>query len=117
MAAPGAIYRPRNSQSSNYYRCGEEHCETFVQFYEDRFERQYGFYRPYIQKVIYRYLVCVDLHNCFARVKYKSWSPEYFMTCCCYRYYFQSVIFNIIYYVRLRTCRWSFLSSSRSVPS
>jgi hypothetical protein len=57
------------------------------------------------------------LHNCFARVKYKSWSPEYFMTCCCYRYYFQSVIFNIIYYVRLRTCRWSFLSSSRSVPS
>jgi hypothetical protein len=47
------------------------------------------------------------LHNCFARVKYKSWSPEYFMTCCCYRYYFQSVIFNIIYYVRLRTCRWS----------
>ncbi len=27
----------------------------FEQVYEERFERQYGFFRPYVRKVIYRY--------------------------------------------------------------
>jgi hypothetical protein len=43
MAAPAAVYRPRNPQSSDYYRCVQDHFETFLQVYEERFERQYGF--------------------------------------------------------------------------
>lgn len=35
-----------------YYRCVEDHFETFEQVYEERFERQYGFFRPYVRKVI-----------------------------------------------------------------
>jgi len=69
LSAPTAVYRPRNPQSSDYYRCVEDHFETFVQVYEERFERPYGFWRPYLQKVIYRYLDCGDLHHGFARVK------------------------------------------------
>ena len=44
------IYRPRNPQNSAYYRCVEDHFESFEQAYEERFERQYGFFRPYVKR-------------------------------------------------------------------
>jgi len=43
------------SRKVHYYRCDEH------------FSRQYGFWRPYVEQVIYRYLDCGDLHNGFAR--------------------------------------------------
>ena len=60
-----SVYRPRNPRDSAYYCCVEDHCERFEQVYEERFERQYGFFRPYVRQVIYRYpwprpgLVCL----------------------------------------------------------
>jgi len=30
----------------------EDHFEDFEQVYEERFERAYGFYRPYLRSVI-----------------------------------------------------------------
>ncbi len=53
---PESVYRQRNPQNSPYYQYVEDHFETFEQFYEERFERQYGFYRPYVGQVILRYL-------------------------------------------------------------
>ena len=58
MSVPAAAYRPRRPQDSDYYHCVEDYFETFVRDYDDRFSRQYGFWRPYIQQVIYRYLDC-----------------------------------------------------------
>lgn len=69
MLDPSPVYHPRNPHNSAYYRCVEDHFETFEQVYEDRFAWQYGFFRPYVKQVIYRYLDCGDLHNGFARVK------------------------------------------------
>jgi len=69
LFAPAAVYRPGNPKSSDYNRCVEDRFETFVQVYEERLERPYGFWRPYLQKVIYRYMECRDLHHGFARVK------------------------------------------------
>jgi hypothetical protein len=43
--------------AQRYYHCVEDHFETFERVYEERFERAYGFYRPYLQSVIYRYLL------------------------------------------------------------
>ncbi|MDP3097207.1 MAG: hypothetical protein Q8M86_04615 [Syntrophales bacterium] len=43
-----------------------------VYVYDEHFSRQYGFWRPYVEQVIYRYLDCGDLHNGFARVKRKN---------------------------------------------
>jgi hypothetical protein len=37
VSTPAAVYRPRNPQSSDYYRCVEDHFETFIQVYEERF--------------------------------------------------------------------------------
>jgi len=46
MALPSAIYQAHRPQDSDYYHCVEDYCETFMQKYDDRFSRQYGFWRP-----------------------------------------------------------------------
>ena len=62
-----AVYKTRNPNNSLYYQCVEDYFEVFEQVYEGRFERRYGFYRPYVMQVIHRYLDCGILHNGFAR--------------------------------------------------
>ncbi|TRZ75934.1 MAG: transposase [Deltaproteobacteria bacterium] len=88
MAAPVAVYRRRNPQATDYYRCVENYFETFVQIYDDHFSRQYGFWRPYVERVIYRYLDCGDLHNRFARVKCGDCGHEYLLAFSCKRRHF-----------------------------
>jgi ribosomal protein S27E len=88
IPAPAAAYHPRNPQASDYYRCVQDHFEAFLQVYEERFQRLHGFFRPYIQKVIYRYLDCGDLHNGFARVKCKDCGHEYLLAFSCKRRHF-----------------------------
>jgi ribosomal protein S27E len=87
MSAP-AVYRPRNPQDSDYYRCVEDYFETFVQIYDEHFSRQYGFWRPYVEQVIHRYLDCGNLHNGFARVKCKDCGHEYLLAFSCKRRHF-----------------------------
>ena len=88
VSAPATVYRPRNPQSSDYYRCVEDHLETFIQVYEERFERRYVFWRPYLMKVITRYLECGDLHHGFARVKCPDCQHEYLLAFSCKRRHF-----------------------------
>jgi len=57
MAVPAAVYRPRYPQATDYYRCVEDYFETFVRIYDEHFSRQYGFWRPYVEKVIFDDLV------------------------------------------------------------
>ena len=45
MAEISLFYRPRNPQASQYYQCVEDHFETLEQVYDERFSRQYGFFR------------------------------------------------------------------------
>jgi hypothetical protein len=83
-----AVYRPREPQKSSYYQCVQDHFEAFELVYEERFERQYGFFRPYVSHVIYRYLDCGDLHNGFARVRYGDCGHEYILAFSCKRRHF-----------------------------
>jgi len=85
---PAPVYRQRDPRSTPYYQCIEDHFETFEQVYEDRFERQYGFYRPYVRQVIYRYLDCGILHNGFARVRCEDCGHEYLLAFSCKRRHF-----------------------------
>jgi len=88
VSAPAAVYRPRNPQSSDYYRCVGDYFETFVGIYDEHFSKQYGFWRPYVEQVIYRYLDCGNLHNGFARVKCKDCGHEYLLAFSCKRRHF-----------------------------
>lgn len=79
MSAPATIYQLRQPQDTDYYHCVEDYFETFMQEYDDRFSRQYGFWRPYVEKVIHRYLDCGDLSHGFARVRCKDCGHEYLL--------------------------------------
>ena len=68
-----------NPQYSSYYQCVEDHFEIFKMVYEDRYERQYSFFRPYVKRVIYRYLDCGILKNRFARVRCGDCGHEYLL--------------------------------------
>ena len=50
MTLTAKEYRPRRPQDSDYYSCVEDYFEPFMQIYDDRFSRDYGFWRPYIEK-------------------------------------------------------------------
>ena len=63
------VYQLGEPQESQYYQCVEDHFETLEQVYDERFAKKYGFFRPYVRQVIYRYLDCGILHNGFARVR------------------------------------------------
>jgi len=43
----------------------EDYFETFVRIYDEHFSRQYGFWRPYVEQVIYRDLDCGDLQRLY----------------------------------------------------
>ncbi|MCK5878227.1 MAG: transposase zinc-binding domain-containing protein [Holophagae bacterium] len=88
MSLPTAIYRSRNPQDSDYYRCVEDHFEIFLQIYDDHYSRQSGFWRPYLENVIYRYLDCGDQYKGFARVKCKGCAHEYLLAFSCKRHHF-----------------------------
>jgi hypothetical protein len=72
--------------SKAYYRCVEDCFETFEQVYQERFEQKYGFFRPYVRQVIYRYLDCGILKNGFARVRCEDCGHEYLLAHSCYSY-------------------------------
>ena len=59
--------------------------EILEQVYDDRFSKQYGYFRPYIRLVIYRSLDCGILHNGFARVKCQDCNYEYLLAFFCKR--------------------------------
>jgi ribosomal protein S27AE len=52
---------------------------------EERFKCRYGFFRPYVSHVIYRYLDFGDLRNGFARVRCTDCGHEYLLAFSCQR--------------------------------
>ena len=76
------VYQPRKPGTSGYYRCVEAHFEDLETVWDDRYARKYGFWRPYVMDVIFRYLNCGDLHFGFARVKCEDCGHEYFCPSC-----------------------------------
>src|SRR3990170_7511702 len=50
------VYRPRNPQATPFYHLVEDHGERLKNVYPDRYERQFGYYRPITEEVFFRYL-------------------------------------------------------------
>ncbi|MCJ7541527.1 MAG: transposase zinc-binding domain-containing protein [Desulfobacterales bacterium] len=82
------VYESRNPQASHYFRCVEAHFEQLEGLWDDRYADRYGFWRPYVKEVIFRYLDCGDLHFGFARVKCKDCGHEYLLPFSCKRRHF-----------------------------
>ena len=82
------VYNPRTPRKNQYYRCVEAHFEELAGVWDDRYQRDYGYWRPYVLDVIYKYLDCGDLHLGFARVKCDDCQHEYLLPFSCKRRYF-----------------------------
>ena len=42
------VYRPRNPRLSPFFRLVQEHFDEFERIYPQKYEKQYGFWRPII---------------------------------------------------------------------
>ena len=51
-------YRPRNPRASPLFQLLETHCETVKSVWEERFERQYGFWQGRWDRAVAAYLDC-----------------------------------------------------------
>ena len=68
---PQGVYRPRNARASPLYRLVEDRFDELERVWEERYEREYGFWRPVIRHVVEQFLDCGDLRCGFARL----WCP------------------------------------------
>jgi len=65
---PAAVYQPRNPRASSLFALVEDNYEEFERVYDDRYQEQYGPWRPVIGEVMRKYLECGGLHRGFARL-------------------------------------------------
>jgi len=72
-----AIYRPRHPEKTVLGQVLFHHFEQFVAEYENRFERQYGFFRPIIKEAIERYLDCGNPRCRFAQIRCPDCGSEF----------------------------------------
>ncbi len=82
-----AYCHPIPSQSA-YYRCVQDHFEKLEATWPDCYEQRYGFWRPCVLNVIYRYLDCRELHFSFGRVRCDQRGHEYLLAFSCKRSHF-----------------------------
>jgi hypothetical protein len=60
-SAPAAVYQPRNPRATSLFALVEDYYEEFERVYDDRYQQQYGAWRPVIGEVMRKYLECGDL--------------------------------------------------------
>ncbi len=82
------IYKPRKPKETAFYNCVENHFEELEAIWDDLYASRYGFWRPYIKDVIYRYLDCGDLRCGFARIRCDNCGHEYLLPFSCKRRHF-----------------------------
>ena len=81
-------YRPRNPKASPLWQCLKAHFDAFVHNYQDLYEKEFGFFRVVIEKVVDKFLDCGDLAKGFARAKCEDCGETFIFgfSCAC-RYF------------------------------
>jgi len=79
------VYRPRNAQDTALYHLVEDHFDELERVWEERYEREHGFWRPVIRHVVEQYLTCGDLRCGFARLRCPTCREDYLLPYSCKR--------------------------------
>jgi len=82
---PQGVYRPRNAQASPLYRLVEDHFDQLERVWDERYERDYGFWRPVVRQVVEQFLDCGDLRCGFARLWCSTCREDLFLPYSCRR--------------------------------
>ena len=69
MSERNSSLSSRNPMDSPLYHLLQNYFDHFEQIYDDKFEKDYGFYRQVISDVVRAYLKCGDLNEGFTRVR------------------------------------------------
>ena len=77
------VYRPRNPQATSFYQLVEDHGERLKNVYPDRYDHQFGYYRPITKEVFFKYLDCGILRYGFARIRCDHCHNEYLIAFSC----------------------------------
>ncbi len=77
------ICKSRNPQSTPFYQLVEDYGERLKNVYPDRYEHQFGYYRPVTEKTFFRYLDCGILRCGFARIRCDHCHSEYLLPFSC----------------------------------
>jgi ribosomal protein S27E len=70
------VYCQRHPERTVLYRVLFHYFERFLEEYEHRFEKEYGYLRPIVENVVDKYLDCGNPKNGFARIKCKDCGLE-----------------------------------------
>ncbi len=83
VQSSACVYRPRQPPESDFHRVVREHFDEFRAAYSRSYARQFGFWRPIIDKAISRFLKCGDLQQGFARVRCPECRHEFLVAFSC----------------------------------
>lgn len=81
--SPQASYRPRSPRNTEYHKLVADNYEELERIWDSVYQRMYGYWRPHIIDVIYKYLDCGDPHLGFARVMCADCNTEYLLPFSC----------------------------------
>jgi len=77
------LYRPRRPRATTLYQLLEAYYDDVKAVWEERFEKTYGYWRGFIDKVVGRYLDCGVAEAGFARLKCTACGAERLLTLSC----------------------------------
>ena len=82
---PQGVYRSRNAQASPLYRLVEDHFDELERVWDERYEREHGFWRRVFRCVVEQFLDCGDLRCGFARLRCPACRKELLLPYRCRR--------------------------------
>jgi hypothetical protein len=76
-------YRPRHPERSAFYQLFENHFDSYVRCYEERFESNSGPLRPVVVRSVEEFLACGRLQGGFARIRCPKCHAEHLLAFSC----------------------------------
>jgi len=77
------VYPPRHPERTVLYWVLFHDFDKFLSEYENRFEKEYGYFRPIIKDVVEKYLDCGNPRCGFARIRYPDCRAEHLLMFSC----------------------------------
>ena len=78
-----AVYRPRHPERTAFYRLFQDHFDSYVRAYEERFEPRSGPLRPVVVRSVEEFLSCGRLQGGFARIRCPKCRAEHLLAFSC----------------------------------
>ena len=87
IAEAPAQYRPRHPERTVFYQLFEDHFDSYVRGYEERFDPRSGPLRPVVVRSVEEFLSCGRLQGGFARIRRPKCHAEHLLALACASYY------------------------------